>query len=147
MPDWVPAVVVGIILIVLAVGLAWQQWVGWKRGSAGLLSDDEARQHAARQFRRRLQVSVMLGIVGLMIPLGDLLPVFRQSPQLFVIYWLIVLAAVVWIVLLALGDLASNLAYSRVARNRLRRERRTLEDELRAYRSQTNGRHQDDSSS
>ena len=89
----------------------------------------------------------MLAIVGLMIPLGDLLPVFRKSPQLFVIYWLIVLAAVVWIVLLALGDLASNLAYSRVARNELRRERRSLEDELRTYRSQTNGRHEDDTSS
>lgn len=144
MPDWAPSLVVGAVLVILAAGLGWRQWSNWKTGPAGLPLEDHVRRHAWRQLRRRLQVSVMLGLVGVMIPVGDFLPVFRKSPQLFVIYWLLVLAAVVWIVLLALGDLASNLAFSRVARNQLRRERESLETALSKYRTQSNGKHTDE---
>lgn len=141
MPDWLPALIVGTVLVVFAAGLGWWHWSAWKSGPARQPADDETRRHAWRQMRRRLQVSALLALIGVMIPLGDLLPVFRRSPQLFVIYWLGVLAIVIWVVLLALGDLASNLAFSRVARNQLRRERQSLEAELREYRAQTNGHH------
>lgn len=139
MPDWLPAVIVGSAILVFSGGLGWKQWSAWKGGTADLPREDDARVHASRQLRRRLQVSILLALVGLMIPAGDLLPIFRRSPRLFVIYWLGVLAVVTWAVVLALGDLASNLAYSRVARNRLRQERKALEMELRDYRKTTNG--------
>jgi hypothetical protein len=144
MPDWAPSLVVGAVLVVLAAGLGWRQWTIWKAGPAGMPLEDSTRKQAWRQLRRRLQVSLVMGLVGVMIPMGDMLPVFRKSPRLFVIYWLVVLAAVVWIVLLALGDLASNLAFSRVARNQLRRERESLESALRQYRTQSNGKHTDE---
>ena len=48
----------------------------------------------------------MLAIVGVVIPLGDILTVVRRSPQLFVVYCLAVLGLAVWTAVLALGDLA-----------------------------------------
>lgn len=143
MPDWLPAVVVGGILIALAAGLGAFQWSAWKSGPAALPEDDETRQHAARQLRRRLQINLMIALVGVMIPLGDMLPVFRQAPRLFFIYWLTVLGLVVWMVVLALGDLASNLAQHRTAQRQLEVERRSIEQQIRRHRAAGNG-HQGD---
>src|SRR5688500_2568301 len=109
MPDWLPALVVGCLLILLAAGLAAYHWAAWKAGPRMLPADDEIRIHTARQLRRRLQVSGFLAVIGLLIPLGDVLPIFRKEPLLFVIYWFVVLGLVVWMVLLVLGDLASNM--------------------------------------
>ena len=135
MPDWLPAVVAGLVLLGLAAGSAGMQWRRWASGRALLPGDDEFRQHAWRMLRRRMQISVMLALVGMMIPLGDLLPVFRKSPRLFVIFWLLVLGLVVWMIVLALGDLASNLAWHRHARSELLAEKQSLEAEIRRYRA------------
>ncbi len=139
MPDWLPALIAGIVLLMIAAGTAWHQWRGWQRGPAALPADDESRIHAARQLRRRLQISAMLGLIGLLIPLGDVLPIFRRSPTLFVVFWLGVLGVVIWIVLLALGDLASNVAQTKLAQSHLHAERKALEQEIRRYRTQNNG--------
>jgi hypothetical protein len=147
MPDWLPAVIVGSALIVFAAALAAFQWRAWKAGPKLLPHDDEARIHSARQLRRRLQVSGFLAAIGVMIPLGDVLPIFRKDPLLFVIYWFAVLGLVVWMVLLVLGDLASNLAFNRTAQSQLEIERRTLEYEIRKYRAGANGHNGDDASS
>ncbi len=141
MPDWLPAVIVGVGLIGLAAGLAWFQWRGWASGPSQLPDDDDVRWQAVRQLRRRMQVSGFLALIGVLIPLGDLLPIFRQSPRLFVIYWLSVLGLVIWMVLLALGDLASNVAYHRLAQHQLNLERRTLKREIDQFRASGNGRH------
>lgn len=140
MPDWLPAVIAGVLLVLMAAGTAWYQWGVWKSGPAQLPDGDEARTHLARQLRRRLQVSAMLALVGVMIPFGDLMPIFRRSPRLFFVFWVSVLGLVAWIVVLALGDLASNLARTRVARSQLDAERKALEHEIRRYRTQGNGR-------
>lgn len=139
MPDWLPALIVGCSLILFAAGLAAFQWRAWSSGPKLLPEDDESREHAWRQLRRRLQVNGFLAAIGIMIPLGDMLPVFRKDPLLFVIYWFVVLGLVVWMVLLVLGDLASNVAFNREARSQLDIERRKLEHEIRKYRTEGNG--------
>lgn len=139
MPDWIPAVVMGGLLLLVAGGLAWFQRAAWKKAIAGLAEADDIHQRATRQLRRRLQVSGLLAVIGLLIPIGDLAPNMRRSPTMFAIFWLVVLGLVVWMVLLALGDLASNLAQHRVAKNHLEVERRSLEQQLRRHRAAGNG--------
>lgn len=139
--DTIPSVVVGAVLQILAIGLAYREWSAWKAGPFHLPEDDEARYHAQRQLRRRLRVSLLLGLVGVMIPLGDLLPVFYESPSLWVIHWLSVLAVVVLIILMALGDLASTVAFNKHAQTQLKRDRDALEAEIQQYRRQSNGQH------
>lgn len=139
MPEWIPAVVMGCLLLLAAGGLAWFQHAAWRKVTEGLDEDDKLHQQATRQLRRRLQVSGLLGVIGLLIPIGDLAPNMRRSPSMFAIYWLVVLGLVAWMVLLALGDLASNLAQHRVAKNQLEIERRSLEQQLRRNRAAGNG--------
>lgn len=143
MPDWIPAVVMGCLLLLGAGGLAWFQRAAWKTATAGLDVEDDLHQRATRQLRRRLQVSGLLAVIGLLIPIGDLAPNLRRSPTMFAIFWLVVLGLVAWMVLLALGDLASNLAQHRVAKNQLEIERRSLEQQLRRNRAAGNGHAQD----
>lgn len=138
--DTLPALIAGALLLGFAVVSAWLQ-IRARRALAPLLEEDDlARTYADRQLRRRLQVSAMLGIVGILIPLGDQLePFFRGRPGLFFVYWMAVLILVAWTVLMALGDWMSSAAYSSLANIQLRVERRNLEEEVRRYRASQNG--------
>lgn len=138
--DTLPALIAGGLLIAFAAASAWFQ-IRARRSLTPLLEEDPlARTHADRQLRRRLQMSGMLGIVGVLIPLGDQLePFFRTRPGLFFVYWVVVLILVAWTVLMALGDWLSSTAYSNLARIQMRHERRMLEEEVRRYRASQNG--------
>jgi uncharacterized iron-regulated membrane protein len=131
-----PAFVAGGLLVLGGAVSAWYQW-RYRRPDSE--ADDLSRQHAARQLRRRLQVSALLALIGILIPLGDQLPLFRQAPVAFVFFWAAVLLLTAWIGLLALADFASARAYHRVANIRLRQARRELEEQLQQYRARTNG--------
>ncbi|RLS43641.1 MAG: hypothetical protein DWH84_05685 [Planctomycetota bacterium] len=132
--------IVGVLLLGFALVSAWLQ-IQSRRGLSELLEDDPlAKTFADRQVRRRLQVSGMLGIVGIMIPLGDQLEqFFRGRPGLFFVYWIVVLILVAWSVLMALGDWLSASAYSSLANIQLRLQRKQLEDAVRRYQASQNG--------
>ena len=138
--DTLPALIAGLLLLGFAVVSAWLQ-IRNRRALSPLLEEDAlARTYADCQLRRRLQVSAMLGIVGILIPLGDQLePFFRGRPGLFFVYWMGVLILVAWTVLMALGDWLSSTAYSSLANIQLRVERSRLEEEVRHYRASQNG--------
>lgn len=136
MGDSLPALCAGGILLAIAFGSAWFQW-RYRRPPVDAPAEDLL--HARRQLRRRLQVSLLLAIVAVLIPLGDMLPFFRRSPLAFVIYWCGVLGLAVWIGLLALGDLASAQTYHRTAAARLRQQQRELQDQIDRYRAGNNG--------
>ncbi|MDZ4687961.1 MAG: hypothetical protein SH850_23050 [Planctomycetaceae bacterium] len=136
MADSLPALIIGAVLVGIGVGSGWHQW-RYRRPDAQM--DDLGRQHSHRQLRRRLQVSGLLALIGVLIPLGDHLPFFKQAPAAFVFYWGAVLLLTCWIGLLAIADFASARAYHRVANVRLRQARRELEEQLQQYRAQTNG--------
>lgn len=138
--DTIPALIVGVLLLGFALVSAWLQ-IQSHRGLSELLEDDPlAKTFADRQVRRRLQVSGMLGIVGIMIPLGDQLEqFFRGRPGLFFVYWIVVLILVAWSVLMALGDWLSASAYSSLANIQLRLQRKQLEDAVRRYQASQNG--------
>jgi hypothetical protein len=144
--DAIPALCAGGLLMAIGVSMAWFQW-RFRQPDAG--AEELARLHARRQLRRRLQVSALMVLVGALIPIGDLLPQFQQgkAPLAFALFWMAILAAVAWIMLLAVADLVSARMYHKVANLRIRQERRELERQLDHYRAGGNGRqpngHQD----
>ncbi len=135
-----PALIFGGLLISIAIGLVCYVWSVRRALEPVIANDEGATLHANRQFRRRMQVSGMLAMIGVLIPLGDQMDqLFALRPLLFLLWVVFVFALVVWMVLMALGDWLSTLTYSEIAKARLRFERRSLEDDIRRYHATQNG--------
>ena len=120
--------------------LAWRE----EKNDPGL--EDTEREHFFRRYRRRMQTSAMIAVIGLMIPLGDVvLPrVFDREREVLVfgIYWGAVLLLTTWIIAMALADMLSASAHTRVALSRLRLKQRELEKQLDEVRRRgSNGHH------
>lgn len=72
--------------------------------------------------RRRMQVAALLGLIGLMIALGDSgLIAWERHLVAFVWYWLAVVVLTLWMALLACADLMINRLLARSARGSLAR--------------------------
>ncbi|MBM4076383.1 MAG: hypothetical protein FJ267_12180 [Planctomycetes bacterium] len=138
--DTLPALIVGAILLTLSIVSAWMQMRHYKSLEEIMATDPLTRRHVDRQLRRRLQVSAMLGLVGVMIPVGDqLLMFFKGRPGLFFLYWMTVLGLLFWIGVLALGDWLSSTVYSNLADVQLRSHQRQLEEEVKRFRDEQAG--------
>lgn len=136
--DIIPELVFGGIVVAVAAGMAIHQWRSWKQLQHGCADEEEAR-FAVRRLSRRLQVSALLALVGVMLPIGVWQPFFQKRLLLFLAWWFVVLLLIVWVVLLALGDMLATAVHARVARTHLNRERQRLEDELERYRREQTG--------
>lgn len=132
MGDSLPAVCAGAILAAVGLGMGWFQW---RYRQPPHDENPLARLHARRQLRRRLQISGLMILVGTLIPLGDLLPFFRKAPLAFALYWIAILVLMGWMVLLALGDLASAQIFHQRTRQQLRQQQAELERELHRLRN------------
>ena len=131
-----PALIFGAVLIVMAVLLGLFVWRARRDLDEVVEVDDRAKLHANRQFRRRLQISLMLGTIGILIPVGDQMDkLFVQRPHLFFVWVAAVFFLVLWMVLLAMGDWLSTITYSEIANAKLHLERRELEEQIRSYRA------------
>ncbi|MEX0641469.1 MAG: hypothetical protein WD468_02145 [Pirellulales bacterium] len=83
------------------------------RRAAETFQDPEEREFAASQYRRRMQTSAMIGLVGVLVFVGHWLD--HSIGELIV--WLAVVLLVVWIMLLALADIVATRAhFSRIRR-------------------------------
>ena len=135
-----PTLIFGGLLIVISIVLGVFVWRARRALDPMLEHDEGARLHANRQFRRRIQVSFILAMIGILIPFGDQFDKqFIQRPLLFFVWVFGVFILVVWLVLMALGDWLSTLTYSEIAKARLRYDRRILEEEIRRYHAAQNG--------
>jgi hypothetical protein len=107
--------------------------------------DDRERRHYRLQFRRRVQVSALLILLGIMIPIGDWLMVQRRNLLWMTVYWIVVLILALWIMLLAAIDWLSTRMFVRATRATLAglaRKQRELEAEAERLRGRgSNGRH------
>ncbi len=97
-----------------------------------------------RRFRRRTTVSWLMAIIGSMIILGVVV-IFRLFPveksQVFAaVYWCVVLALTLWMILLAMADMLASVAHVKAEMARIDGERREVENMLADYkRHKTNG--------
>ncbi len=135
-----------LTIVAVAAGLCvWhvRVWRACVRGEADAAEFDFRR----RQCRRRLQASVMLGLLGLSVSGGGVMMLFRLNPMAITLYWLAVFVLLGWLALLALADMvASKHYYSRV-QDRYAVEQAQLKMVLRRLRAEGgNGRSASDAS-
>lgn len=144
------SLIFGTALIVLGASLmAWHRAVR-DRHSDENTGNDRERRHFRLQFRRRVQVSALLILLGFMIPGGDwLIEAQRKNPNRsaaawITAYWLAVLLCALWVIALAILDWFSTRMHVRATRSALAgldRKRRELQAELDRLRNeQSNGR-------
>lgn len=106
--------IMGPALLLLCGGLLWWQLRG--DPAAKDEADEDSVNFFRRQWWRRLQVAVLIGIVGLAIMVGP----WITAPLAAGLFWLGVLVIVVWIGILGLIDLWAG-------RERLETEERRME--------------------
>ena len=139
----VPALMAGLCLVGLGAALFAFHRQGWRKCLADPAVPPEDRQYYRKQFVRRVQVSWLLAFVGILLPLGDsILPRLwppQEHPIWFAWYWILVIALVSWLILLAISDLTAAHAHTALAIARLRETQRKIEQELLSHRVRSNG--------
>ena len=129
------SVVFGGVLILVSAGLTACHLTARRRGDESGQSEKQLA-YARGRFRRRMQASLMIGLAGVAIVIGQWIP---QTPEIYLFYWLSVAGLVLWIVALALADmLATRIHYSRIRREQLIEQAR-LRVDLRQQLQRRNG--------
>ena len=129
---WVLTAIFGGGLAVVGLSMmAWHQksWAR-QREEPGFNQWDLKRLKS--RYRRRMQTSGMIAVMGVMLGVGDVL-IWQQGPVVATVYWIGVIALGGWLLLLGLGDLFSVRVDSKLARDELQRigqKREELEAEL-----------------
>lgn len=124
--------VFGAVLVAVGLLMIRSHRRAWARqqGEAGLSREDRTRLFL--RYRRRLQMSGMIAVLGVMLGVGDAL-IWDQGLLVATVYWVVVIGLGVWLLLLGIADLASVRVGSRDARDELRQiseKRKELEAEL-----------------
>lgn len=131
----IPALAFGAFLLVVGGAMLAVQ----RKASRNV--DDQAenkREHRflSRRIRRRTQVAGLILLIGLMIPVGDMLIPWEKRPGTFAVYWIVVIGLAVWTIVLAMGDIASTRMHVSMELSQLRRQQRELEEAARRLRQE-----------
>ncbi len=126
-----PALVVAVVLLAIGLSTMASHVRSWRRLQNDPALEDRDLAYLQRRYRRRMQMSAILAILGVLIGLGDvLLPFQKRHPVPVSLYWIGVLLLTGWLILLGLADLSSTIAYGRVELARVRQKRRELERQV-----------------
>ena len=122
----------GAVLVAVGLLMIRSHRRAWARqqDEAGLTREDRSRLFL--RYRRRLQMSGMIAVLGVMLGVGDAL-IWSQGLVVATVYWIVVIGVGVWLLLLGVADLASVRIGSRDARDevrQIREKRKELEAEL-----------------
>ena len=102
----------------------------WRAARADESCEPHELNYRRRQFRRRMQTSGILGILGIAILVGY----FIKQPMAIVVvavYWMTVFLMVVWLLVLACFDAISTQQYVRRIQRRNESQQALLEAKLR----------------
>lgn len=113
------------LLVLISGGFVWHHLAAWEAARCHP-ENLKAIEFARRQFRRRMQASLMVGFVGLAIA-GALL---IHDTLLIAMYWVGILLVVIWILLLAIMDALSSFTFLKQQRKRHLVEQAELQAEL-----------------
>jgi len=131
--NYLSSILVAVVLCVSSAGLMAWHIREWKRLQS-MKIDPREREFRRRQYRRRMQTSAMLGVLGVAIFIGQLLMIWVTSRLFLVLYWSSVLVLVLWMALLALADMAATSFYYSQEKNNHIVEHARLQGELRRAR-------------
>lgn len=95
-----------LILVILSAVLMRSHWRSWLDNREEE-KDERGWGFCWRQFRRRMQASAMIGIIGGAIFVGQYLSISVGA----LVYWMIVVFLGLWILLLGFADLLSTRLY------------------------------------
>ena len=140
MNNWLPSVVAGGLLILF--GAAFCRWhiTSWRQHRHDETLSDEDRTFQYRRYRRRMKTSLVIILIGILIPVGDQVRAL-QRPWTFTAWVLLVLLLALWLILMALGDIAVTRTHTRAKLSRIRREQRELEDKLADFQKRRSNGH------
>lgn len=117
----------GAIILVAMLMMIWH-WRSWRLALSHGVADAE-QGYQRRRFRRRMQTSIVLAIIGAALIVGQWIPPLAR-PSLYVFFWCGVVLLVLWVILLAGADFAAASTHlSRLHRQRAA-ERSRLQAEL-----------------
>ena len=125
--NWIPSAVAATFLVSGSIFLVRSHLRTWRKRRNDPDIDQGDMFHYAGQFRRRMQASGLLGVIGVLIAAGDILIPWRRAPGMFALYWGAILLITAYLILLALADALATAAHTRAALARLRAQRRQLE--------------------
>jgi hypothetical protein len=133
---FVAAAVGGTLLLVGGLFLRWnvREWRAAKQ-DGGLGSRD--RLHYYRRFRRRVQTSAVLILLGVLLPVTLLVLESNAGPAVKSAVFLAVILLTGWLFLLALVDMAATRAHSRSALTEIRARQQELERRLAKLKSRS----------
>ncbi|MEZ6064179.1 MAG: hypothetical protein R3B90_00385 [Planctomycetaceae bacterium] len=134
--DWLPAIVVGALLVLLGGWFLRMHLAAWRAPAADHTLGDTERRHYRRQFWRRMQASSLIALIGLLLPAGDqLLRPERVSQAMAAVFWLLVLALTCWVLLLAIVDIIATRSHSQITLSRIQQKQMALNAEADRLRS------------
>ena len=144
---WISAAVGGGLALAGGLLIAWHLRC-WRGHQADEALDDRERAYHAAQFRRRVQASGMLVLIGLLVVLGDVDAFWRRRPALWAAHWGVVMLLTLWLMVLGFADLLASRVHGQAALGRVLGKQRELEQALAELRQkharQGNGRHVDE---
>jgi hypothetical protein len=123
---WIPSFFVCVSLVSIGLFMIRGHLRGWAAHQAEGITDPADLLHYHNQFRRRIQTSALIAIIGVLIFVGDLIGQ-QIGAKLFGVYWVIVLMLVAYLMVLAVLDGLASASHTRAALARLRAQRRQLE--------------------
>jgi predicted lipid-binding transport protein (Tim44 family) len=91
------------VLLLAALAMLYSHLRAWREYQRQPLENDE-RDYRRRQFRRRMQSSTMLGLLGVGLGAGQALMLWFPSPFWLGVFWAAMLLGLLWVGLLALAD-------------------------------------------
>lgn len=130
MDNWQVGAAVGGILVLFGLTLIRTHVVNWRRIKNDPHLPDRDRHYYYRRYRRRMQTSGLLAVIGVLIPVGDSLIPWQNFPGLFLAYWGGIVLLALWMILLALGDYTSTRVHSQAELDRIRQKQAALEAQV-----------------
>jgi len=131
---------VSLLLLAAAAGLMTSHARTWRSAREEPLEPGEL-EFCRRQFRRRMQTSAMLGLLGVAIFVGQVLTLWIVSRLFVALYLAGILALLGWVVLLALADILATKYHFGRLRDNYKIEQAKLQAEVRRIRAREgNGR-------
>ncbi len=135
--QWIPGLVVGLFLVGLSVFCVRSVVSAWQRHRNDPGVNPRERDFYGRQYRRRLQVGLLFGVIGIMIPVGDYF--IERNPQLQWLgwYWLLVLVLTFWVLLLGFADLLAIRSHHMPSLHSLKDRQRALQARVAELKAET----------
>jgi len=127
---------IAVFLLASAIFLVTMHLRSWRKSRAQQL-DTQELEFRRRQFRRRMQSSFLLGVMGVAIFFGP----WIKDPSAALAFWAVAILVILWVAALAVADVAATRSHFHRLREQYMIEQSKLQAEIRRIQSaRSNGK-------